>query len=266
MFEAGFEYFISIMVTGAFLATLLKKTGFTDAQSGIITQVAAFSLVAQLLSVFVRKNKGVKPWLIGMHLINQTLFLLLYAVPFFDIPTAAKQIIFVIMYLGSYLIAQVISPYKLPWMMSFVDDGKRGVYTAIKEMTSLVGGMALSFTMGSVVDHYSALAESDPTGTVLGFGYDEFSLILCGATVFVSMILHTVSIAVMKERSPEEVDRMTPAREKQSLVAVLKKTFSNHALVKLIFIDIMWQSASGVATAFYSVYAITDLGFSLQFV
>jgi len=115
-----------------------------------------------------------------MHLINQVLFLLLYAVPFFDIPTGTKQVIFVIMYLGSYLIAQVISPYKLPWMMSFVDDNKRGVYTAVKEMTNLAAGMILSFVMGSVVDHYSALAEIDPTGTVFGFKYDEFSLVLCG--------------------------------------------------------------------------------------
>ena len=266
MFEAGFEYFISIMVTGAFLATLLKKTGFTDAQSGIITQMASFSLVAQLLSVFVRKTKGVKPWLIGMHLINQVLFLLLYAVPFFDMSTSVKQVLFVGMYLGSYLIANVISPYKLPWMMSFVDDSRRGQYTAIKEMTSLVAGMTLSYVMGSVVDKYNALAQTDPTGTVFGFKYDEWALVLCGITVLVSMVLHTVSILVMKDRTPEEIDRITPQRSRLTVKEALRRTFGNPALVKLIFIDIMWQAASGVATAFYSVYAIGDLGFSLQLV
>jgi len=266
VFEAGFEYFVSIMVTGAFLTTLLKRTGFTDAQAGIITQIASFSLVAQLLSVLVRKNKGVKPWLIGMHLINQLLFLALYAVPFFDMPTGTKQIIFVGMYLTSYLIANVISPYKLPWMMSFVDDNKRGVFTAIKEMTNLVAGMALSFVMGSVVDHYKALSLSDPMGTVFGFKYDEWSLVLCGITVLVSTVLHTVSIAVMKDRTPEEIDRMTPQRAKLGIKDALRRTFGNSALVKLIFIDIMWQAASGVATAFYSVYIIEDLGFSLQLV
>ena len=38
--EAGLEYFISLLVTGAFLAALLKHIGFSDAASGIVTSLA----------------------------------------------------------------------------------------------------------------------------------------------------------------------------------------------------------------------------------
>ena len=266
IFEAGFEYFISILITDAFLATLLKRTGFTDAQSGIITQIASFALVAQLLSVFVRKNKGMKPWLTGLHLINQVMFFMLYGMNFLDIPADVKKLLFVVLYLGGYLIANIISPYKLPWMMSFVSDNKRGVYTAIKEMTNLVAGMALSFIMGSVVDHFNALGTANPDMRVLGFAPDDFSLLICGVSLLVFMIFHTVSILVMKDRTREEIETSTPQTGSIGIKDALRRTFGNQALVKLIFIDIMWQAANGIATAFYGVYKINELGFTLRYI
>lgn len=264
IFEAGFEYFVSILITDAFLATLLKRTGFTDAQSGIITQMASFALVAQLFSVFIRKNSGMKPWITGMHLINQLMFVMLYGLALFDLSPDVKKLLFVMLFFGGNLIANVVSPYKLPWMMSFVPDNKRGVFTAVKEMTNLVAGMALSFIMGSVVDYYNALGAANPEMRVWGFLCEDFALLICGITVFASMILHTLSIVVMKDRRKEETQ--TSGDSRFGIKEALRRTFGNHALVKLIFIDIMWQAASGVAVAFYGVYKINELGFSLQYI
>lgn len=265
VFEAGFEYFVSILITDAFLATLLKRTGFTDAQTGIITQMASFALVAQLFSVFIRKNSRMKSFVTGMHLINQLMFVSLYGLALFDLSPDIKKLVFVVMFLGGHLIANVVSPYKLPWMMSFVPDNRRGVFTAIKEMTNLVAGMSLSFIMGSVVDHFNALGAANPEMRVCGFLCEDFALFICGITVFGSMLLHTLSIVVMKDRSPEE-ESANRAAKKLGFLDAIRHTFGNHALVKLIFIDIMWQAASGIAVAFYGVYKINELGFSLQYI
>ena len=79
--EAALEYFISLLITDAFLATLLTKNGITDSVAGIITQLASLSFSAQLCAVFVRKDTGKKRFVTFMHLTNQMLFVLLYLVP-----------------------------------------------------------------------------------------------------------------------------------------------------------------------------------------
>ena len=67
--EAGFEYFISLFVTGTLLGYMLKSLGFSDAMQGIISTVATFTCGAQLFAL-VLTNKKVKKLVTVGHLIN----------------------------------------------------------------------------------------------------------------------------------------------------------------------------------------------------
>lgn len=44
--------------------------------------------------------------------------------------------------------------------MSLIDDNRRGKFTANKEIISLVAGMALSFVMGAVIDHFAEIGKN----------------------------------------------------------------------------------------------------------
>ncbi len=247
--EAALEYFISLLITDAFLATLLTRTGVPDAATGIITQIASLSFAAQLISVFYRKRKGVKRFVTVMHLLNQLMYVSLYFIPGLDFPQWFKVAAFVVMFSLGHLIASAAQPYKLTWLMSHVPDKSRGVFTANKEIISLLGGMVFSFVMGSLVDHYEAIGKEDT-----GF-------MLCGITIFALAILHLITLIIVKEKPEHASDT-----KKVGFVEAIRNTFSNKALFKITLVDILWHICTGIAISFYGVYKTNDLGFSLKLV
>ena len=118
IFEAAFEYLISILVAGSFLATLTKEIGLSDSVTGVISSIISLGCVFQLLSIFLRAKK-VKVIVILMSLVNQILFMLLYVVPLFDISKTAKSVIFVVLIVSAYIIYNFVHPKKINWLMSF---------------------------------------------------------------------------------------------------------------------------------------------------
>lgn len=126
--EALVEYFISLLVAGAFLAMILKQTGVPDSVTGVTTALSSLAFMGQLVSaLFIRTRKTPRRFILWGHLINQLMFVLLYAIPFIHIPQIIKIALFVCMYLGGHLIANMVAPFKLSWLMSYVDDRKRGL-------------------------------------------------------------------------------------------------------------------------------------------
>ena len=189
-----------------------------------------------------------KRFITVMHLCNQLFFVFLYAIPLFPLSQGIKTALFVLLFLGGQLLANIISPYKISWFMSFADNEKRGRFTAIKEIVSLAGGMLFSYAMGTVADYYQSIGKTD------------VYFLLCGITILVLTVLHTVSILAVKEEHPtERVDR------KISLLPALKKTFQNKVLLLLVGTAALWGFSSKLSGAFYGVYQIRDLGFSLQY-
>lgn len=246
--EAGLEYWISLLLTGSFFARLLTENGISDAAAGIITEISSFAFIAQLISVFYRKRRGMKRFITFMHLCNQLFFVFLYAVPLFPVPQGVKTALFVLLFLGGQLIANTVSPYKISWFMSFVDNAKRGRFTALKEIVSLAGGMLFSFTMGTISDYYKSIGKTD------------VYFFLCGITILVLTLLHTLSIVAVKEERPEEgIDRKT------SLIPAVKRTFSNKILLLLVGTAALWGFSSKLSIAFYGVYQVNTLGFSLRY-
>ena len=247
--EAAVEYFISLLIADAFLATLLTRSGVSDATTGIITQLASFAFVAQLFSVFVRRTNGMKRFVTVLMLINQLLFVSLYFVPLVSIPQSVKAICFVVLFLSGHAITNVAVPYRTTWMMSFVPNHTRGQFTANKEIVSLLSGMIFSFAMGTLVDHMRAI------------GQESMGFILCGVTILILAISHFVILMMADDIAP-----MADSTSRHSLPDTIKRTLTNKTLLKLLLIDVGWHCVTGISVSFYGTYKINELGFSLQFV
>ena len=61
--EALLEYLISLLVTGAFLAAILKQVGVSDAVTGVVSSIISLACVTQLFSgmleiFFVQERTG----------------------------------------------------------------------------------------------------------------------------------------------------------------------------------------------------------------
>lgn len=137
--EAALEYFVSIAVSGAYLATAI---GISDALTGVLTSFVSLGCGFQILAVLLEGN--IKRNVTILHLINEAAFTLLYVTPFFPASSTAKTVIFTALMLIGFALNNVANPPKTDRFMKSVDKDKRGVFTANKEIASLISGMAFS--------------------------------------------------------------------------------------------------------------------------
>ena len=245
--EAALEYFISILVSGSYLATLTSSLGMSDSLTGIISSFISLGCLFQLLSVFLKRRR-VKTIVTTLSVVNQLLFMLLFIIPLSGAGKQIKIILFMSVIILAYLIYNSIHPLKVNWLMSLADDSQRGIFTSKKEIVSLLTGMLFSFGMGTLIDHFRYQSEM------------ETAFILCGVTVFILTLLHTLTMAFSAEIPlPEEPGRSNPIRE-------MFGTLKNKNVVRVTVLFVIWHMATSSATPFYGTYLIKELGFSLQFV
>ena len=246
IFEAALEYLISILVAGAYLATLTKELGMSDSLTGVLSSVISLGCLFQLLSITYRRRQ-VKSFVIVMSIVNQLLFMLLYVIPLINIGKQAKIVIFVVALVLAYLIYNFTHPKKISWLMALVDDHHRGNFTANKEIFSLISGMIFTFLMGSMIDHFTERGEI------------RTAFILSAVVILVLMVLHTATMLLTVEKPMPEV-------KKKNLLKNISEVFGNRQVLKVTGVFVLYYIASYMATPFYGTYQINELGFELKFV
>lgn len=244
--EAALEYLVALTVSGSFLATLTKQLGMSDALTGIISSVISLGCLFQMFSLTILLKRS-KPFVVAMSVINQLLFMLLYLIPLTGLEQQPKIVLFVVTILLAYFTYNIASPRKTDWLMSLVDNRQRGRFTANKEIVSLITGMTYSFALSAVVDRL-----------VEGGNY-RTAFIVAAAVLLSLTVLHTLTMVLTVEKPA----RVGPDRNlKESLSKVLR----NKNVYRVMLVSVLYYVASYVSTPFYSVYMISELGFSLTFV
>lgn len=241
--EATAEYLVSLVVSGAFLATLTKHLGISDGITGILSSVIALGCLFQLISLFFRPRRK-KPFVIALSVVNQLLFLSLYLIPLLKVGARIKTALFVVIILLAYLIYNIAHPKKIAWLMSLVDDNHRGSFTADKEMTSLLVGMVFSFSMGALSDKF--VENGQYTLAFLSFAAVMLALSVC----------HTVSMVIANENDVTD--------KKKNIISALKSVLSDKKMRSVMLTFVLFQMATHVASPFYGTYLIGELGFSLK--
>lgn len=245
--EAAVEYFISMIVTGAYLAKVTTAIGISDGLTGILTSFVSLGCGFQIIAIFLANRRPVKRWVTALHSLNQLFFALIYLVPFMRVPQAVQIAVFVVFFLLGHVLNNVVNSPKINWFMSLVDDKRRGRFTALKESVSLIGGMLFSFGVGAAIDAYEA------AGNLNG------AFIFCGVGIFVLMLLHTGTLLLSKEKLAAEEEKI-PVRK------LLGELIRDKGLLKVIMISVLWNVAHYVTTPFYGTYQIGELGFTMTFV
>lgn len=245
--EAAFEYFISLLLTGAYIAKVTTEIGMNDSLTGIVTSFVSLGCGFQFIAIFLSHKKPVKRWVSLLHSLNQLFFALVYFVPFFKTSTEAKTALFIVFLLVGYFIDNIVKSPKINWFMSLVDDKKRGSFTATKEIVSLIGGMIFSFIVSTAIDAFEA------AGNLHG------AFLFCGIGILVLMAAHTCTMIFSKEKPAKKT-------EKESLKEVIKGLVKEKNLFKVVFLFVLWDIAYYATTPFYGTYQIKELGFSMTYV
>ncbi|MBO5480962.1 MAG: MFS transporter [Clostridia bacterium] len=246
--EAAVEYFISILVAGAYLATVTKALGVSDALTGILSAFVSLGQSFQLVALFFARQKRIKWTVTLMQLINQLCFAAVFFIPFFQGNVVAKIVVFVVLFLLGHALHNVAYPAKTNWFMSQVDDHNRGRFTATKEIVSLIGGMIFSLVMSFFMDELKAS------------GNTQGAFLLCGIGIVALAVLHACTLIFSHEEKAEEREKITTVSN------MLGGMLKDKNLRKVIFLPVLWHIAHYVATPFYGSYLIGELGWQLTFV
>ena len=245
--EAAVEYFISLLVTGAYFAKITAALGMNDTLTGILTSFVSLGFGFQIIAIFLANKRPVKRWVTVLHSLNQLAFALIYLMPFIKLTKTAKIVLFIAFLLIGHIVNNVVNSPKINWFMSLVDDKKRGDFTASKEMVSRIGGMVFSFAMGAIIDKFEAANNLNG------------AFIVCGLSVFGLMLLHSATLIFSKEKPVGNTERIS---NKELLGELIK----DKNLFKVILISVLWYIVNYAATPFYGSYQIAELGFSMTFV
>ena len=246
IFFAAAEYLIALSVMGSFLAKLTAEIGMSDGMTGVISAVGTLGGLFQLISMFVHKSR-VKKLVIALTVSNQLLFISLYLIPRLAMGQQVSGVLFTLSIVMANLLINVSAPKKSTWMMSLVDDRKRGVFSAYKEMFSLVMGMAFSFGMGALFDWLEGM----------GRLYTAFGIMACIMTV--CMLLCVLCEVLM-------VEKPLPAVERKPILQTVKGLLENKQLRSVVLLYLLYFLINNSAIPFFATYQLNELGFSLTLI
>lgn len=242
--EALAEYLSSLLVTSTFLAAISKEIGLSDAWTGIVATFTSLGCGFQMLSLFINRKNGVKKVVILGAILNELLFVFVYMLPLVELSSTVKAALFVICMMSGNVILRTIYAPKISWYMALVDDAKRGIFTSIKEMISLAGGLVFSLSMGYLSDRMKE------AGNQRGF------FIVGGLTLLGLMILHLSTMIFSKEKPATEADGEKVGKRLKSLIKI-------RGFRKAVAVCMIWNIANCIAVSFYGTYMLSELGFSL---
>lgn len=245
--ECLLEYFINILVSGAYLAKLTTTIGISDGMTAILSELTALSGIFQILSIYLSHKTPVKRWLIPMMTVPQLLFAGVYLIPLLDIRLSASAIFFVAIF-AARAIASIASPIKLNWFMSLVEPTRRGQFSATNVIVSTIGAMAFTFSASALIDYFEA------SGNMNG-AYLTFSIMILVLTV-----LHVLSLVLAKENAPPTVFK------NESPFASVGSLIKNKAYMRVVVLYALFGIASAATTPFLGTYQINELGFSMTFI
>ena len=241
--QCTFEYFITILVTDAYLAKMLSHQGISDGMIGIISSFVSLAFLFQLLAIFLAERvKNTKKTVIVFDSVFQVMHISLYIVPFMPFSTSTKTVIIVSLIILGYLCKYAVSSMLFKWANSYVEPSKRARYSANKEMISLITGMVFTFGVGYIIDKYEAIGNIEG-----GFLFIAIAIFILSIASFVSLML------IKKDTTPEKTEKTS------SLKDVMKNTLGNKNFINVIILTVLWDSARYTTIGFMGIYKTKDL-------
>lgn len=246
--ECAFEYFVSLLVTDAFLAKVLSNLGFTDGVVGVISSLISLAFLFQLFTVFAAgRIRNVKRVSTFFHTLSQLFFMSLYLVPFLPFAAPFRRVLAVFCILAAYFGNYFVTTLIYRWGNSFVHPRKRAGYSAVKEMISLAFGMAVSFAVGFVMDKFEWVGNL--TG---GFLFAAICILIFSICDFLCLL------------SIGKADIETGKKEQSEPVGtVLSKVFGNRDFRHVIYLAVLWDFGRYMTYGFLGTYKIGELFFTV---
>lgn len=244
VFQCTVEYFVSLLVADAFLAKLLTNVGVSDSMIGIISSFISLAFLFQILSIpLVQKFSNTKKTVIFFDTLSQLFFMMIYIVPFLPIAGRVKITIIIISILIAYISKYLIISLFFTWANSYVNPMKRGEFSAVKEMISLISGIVFTLAIGYIIDRY------DEIGNIKG------GFLFIAVAMFVLNICNFVSLNMIKNDTKDNAKE----KPKYTMHEIAQHTIFDRQFVNIVIMSVGWQITMYLTTGFMGVFKTKDL-------
>ena len=241
--QCAFEYFVTILVSDAFLAKLLTHMGISDSSIGLISSLVSFSFLFQLLAIYLMSHlKNTKKTVILFDTLGQMFLLGLYLIPFLPVTVRAKTVIVILCVLFAYICKYLIYSLCFKWANSYVAPEKRGDFSSVKEMISLFSGIVFTLLAGYVVDYYESIHNL------------EGAFILLAIAILILNICNFISLLLIKNDTLQEISEKKP-----NLRVVLQNTLGNRSFLYVIIMTSLWEMGRMITVGFLGTFKTSDL-------
>lgn len=247
MTQCTVEYFITLLVTDAFLAKLLTHIGISDHLIGIIASFASMAFVIQLVAIFLVKTKlSTKKLVMFFDTLSIFFFMFLYLIPFLSLPTGTKTVLAVLSVILAYLGKYLIYSLCFKWANSFVNTDERARYSANKEILSLIKGMIFTTVIGYIIDHYEGIGSIEG-----GFLFIAISILILNVCNFICLLM------IKKEDETEH------KADSEPFSVIWKETLGDKNFRNIIVLTVLFDVARYFSLGFIGVFKTNDLMMSV---
>ena len=102
--EAMLEYFVSILMSGAYIAKVAASLGMSGGAVGVVISLANLGAAFQLFALFFVGKYPMRRRAILFHTINQAFFALVWLTPVVRFSSGAKVMLFVAFLMGGHIL------------------------------------------------------------------------------------------------------------------------------------------------------------------
>lgn len=249
LFECGFEYFVTLLVTDSFLAYLLEKLGMSESLIGIVSSLISLAFLFELFTVFVvGKIKNTKRFAILFHTASNLLFLSLFFIPFLPISASLRVPVSIVCILAAYFGNYFVTSMIYNWGNSFVNPGKRAEFSSVKEMVSLLGGLVLSIAFGFISGCYQKA--DNPGGWFL---FSAGAVLIFAVCDFICLMLIQPQTSAADQAKAPQTD----------LKSAMHHTLGNKSFVYVVLLCCLWKFAMYFSIGFMGTYKKMLFGLAL---
>ncbi len=249
--KCAFDYFVSLTVSSALLTRLLLALGVSDVLAGIISALTTFAGGIQFLTAdFMRRRKSIRTTTIVVSAIQHAAQAAMFLLPFLPLPYILRIVLFVVLFLVPTIFKNLTNSAMYGMYIVYVEPDKKGRFSAVNCMVSLIIGIAYNYAISWVVDYYDAAGK-----TQIGF-------LMCAGAILLWAVCHGISVRLSKDAPQvlEDIRKSPPL--KQNLTANL----SNPNFFKLLLLPVGYHFVLLFTTSYHSVYLLRELGSNVTFV
>lgn len=244
--QANFENLIYLLASDVFLAKLLTDLGIEDAVVGVISSLIMPAFALQIFCLFLcRYRLNAKRICLIFCTLSPISFTFLYLIPFFSLRGTTLRIAVVGAVFLGYFFKFLFSSILWRWANSYVDPGRRAVFTATKEIISLVCAVIMSAAVGWVFERLENAGKSRQAFTMIAvlsllFAIVQFVCLLC----------------IKGEPKEREARTLQP---RKSFREVLRNTVGNRNFRPLMLLSFLYYAERFFLQGFLGTFKNNDL-------